>query len=182
METEPGSGRSGKHDARHSGSVPAIARRIQLPRSSGPLCPVSKCVRNKLSPGLVGGCDFGVAGLPSVGAAPEGGFLMVQQRLAYPACGRSGCGNPVLPPVGPIIAAPGREGMALSAAGRANMFVSVRRDHSRCGAESASEGPNPPVGARSLINRKIAEPLAVRGERLFGIPPTKELLCANPRQ
>lgn len=107
---------------------------------------------------------------------------MVQQRLAYLACGPSGCGKAVLPAIGSVIAAPDREGMAFNDAGRANMFVSIGRDSSRCGAESASEGPNPPVGARSLINTKMAKPLAVPAERLSGIPPSKELLCAYPRQ
>ncbi|MDN4643937.1 hypothetical protein [Arthrobacter sp. PsM3] len=49
-------------------------------------------------------------------------------------------------------------------------------------AELQQAKANPPVGARSLIIKKMAKPLAVQAERLSGTPPTKELLCAYPQQ
>lgn len=119
---------------------------------------------------------------PQSGQAPKRGFLMIQQRLAYLACRPPDCGKTVLEAAGSDIAAPDREGLAFSDARQANMPVSIGRVRSRQRAEPASEGPKPPVGSSSLMNRRIATPCAVPGESLSGILPSKELLCAYPRQ
>lgn len=105
---------------------------------------------------------------------------MVQQRLAYLACGPPDCGKTVLEAAGSDIAAPDREGLAFSDARQANMLVSIGRTGSRHGAGPAGEGPNPPVGAASLLERRTTNLCAVPVESLAGILPSKELVCAHP--
>ncbi|AOT04664.1 hypothetical protein ASPU41_16415 [Arthrobacter sp. U41] len=107
---------------------------------------------------------------------------MVQQRLTYPGCRPPDYRKTVLEAAGSVIAAPDQEGIAFSDARDANMLVSIGRARSRHGAEPAAEGPNPPVGVSSLMNRRITQPCAVSVEGLSGILPSKELLCARPRQ
>ncbi|MET3948341.1 hypothetical protein ABIB49_003062 [Arthrobacter sp. UYCu512] len=114
---------------------------------------------------------------PQQGKAPKEGFLMGHQRLAYLVCGPPDCGKTVLEAAGAVIAAPDREGMAFS-----ECFPGHVRGHTARSFTLAGEGPKPPVGARSLIIKKMAKPLAVQAERLSGTPPTKELLCAYPQQ
>lgn len=105
---------------------------------------------------------------------------MVQQRLAHLVCRPPCRGKAALPPIASI-AVPKGEGLAFRTSRQSNMFVATERDRSQSGAES-SEGPNPLVGCVCPMNQKMARPIAAIAESLCGIPPTKEMVCAYPRQ
>ena len=107
---------------------------------------------------------------------------MVQQRLAYLACGPPDHGKTVLEAATSVIAAPDREDLAFSDARQANMLVRIGRARSRHGAGPACDGPTPPLRVSSLMNRRITKPSAVPAESLSGILPSKELPCASPRR
>lgn len=83
---------------------------------------------------------------------------------------------------GSITADPERGGMAFSDAREANISVNVGCGRPWDKAVPVNDGANPPVPVSSLMNRRITKPCAAPVESLSGILPSKELLCAYPRQ
>lgn len=129
---------------------------------SRPLCVGRACAAVLLACLFLAG---GVLSAPEASADEENpsseGSLLVQQALGHLVHDLSDV-RPALVKIDAALAAPDQAGVSV--------------------AELQQAKANPPVGARSLIIKKMAKPLAVQAERLSGTPPTKELLCAYPQQ
>jgi hypothetical protein len=110
------------------------------------------------------------------------GFPMVQRRLAHQGCSTPDCGKTVLEAAFSAMAAPDREGMAVSDARQTNASVGIGRVRSRHGAEPAIEGPKSRVHVVLLMSRRITKPCAAPAESVSGILSSEEMPCAYLRQ
>lgn len=107
---------------------------------------------------------------------------MVQQRLAHQGCSPPDCGKTVLEAAFSAMAAPDREGLAVSDARQTNASLGIGRVRSRHGAEPAIEGPNSRVLVVLLMSRRITMPCAAPAESASGILSSEEMPCAYLRQ
>lgn len=100
MEKEPGSGRSGKHDARHSGP--------------GPLCAGRTCAAVLLAwLFLVGGVVAAPVASSDEGNPSSEGYLLVQQALGHLVHDPADIG-PALEKIDAALAAPDQDGVAVA--------------------------------------------------------------------